>query len=541
MTDFEVFGLLIIVLGLCVANWLVGVSICVLVGFLQDPLRKLTPGEPIYFTALVGAPLLATLIGAHLRKVRISFRPLHSWNNVLRTPLNLFILLVGIQSVAAIIKTGNPVIGGIGALSYLAPLPAILLGYQFSRSEQEITKLIKVYLVVGVLMVAGIYLSYAGFDWKVLKSVGVGLFIYSIEKGRLDLYSGFLRSPEIAAWHAAACICLLIVLSLSIRRNTIFRWSSGPLVMVLLGALLLTGRRKFLVEIVLFVSIYALLLIWFRTTAIKSAVISRSALLLAAGLVVGSAGYMYIASDEAATEILPYYERGVSVRNDVTERVSVMTVESFQYMIAQNGILGSGAGTGSQGTQQFRGGADIVGGAAEGGLAKVLAELGIPGLLLLLWLVISLARYMWAIAQDIAQAKDLDPSLGKLVFGLEAFLITNGFVYVIAHQVFGDPFVLIVLGFFIGFVMAMPKRVMRRTEERRQATADRRRATRDRRLATDDRAVTEDRRGTTGDRRRATGDRRRATGDGTPFPVFRPQSPVPGLRSSVVGPPHHKQ
>jgi hypothetical protein len=343
----------------------------------------------------------------------------------------------------------------------------------------------------------------------------------------LDLYSGFLRSPEIAAWHAAACICLLIVLSFSMRRNTIFKWSSGPLVMVLLGALLLTGRRKFLVEVFLFLSIYGLLLIWFRRTAIKSAVISKSAAVLAAGLVVGSVGYMYIASDVADTDIRPYYERGISVRNDVTERASVMTVESFQYVIAQNGILGSGAGTGSQGTQQFGGGANLVGGAAEGGLGKVLAELGIPGLLLLLWLVISLARYMWAIAKEIAQAKDVDPSLGKLVFGLEAFLITNGFVYIIAHQVFGDPFVLIVLGFFIGFVMAMPKMLIRRTDDRRQATEAGRRTT-------DDRAETEDRRGT-------TGDRRRTTGDGTPSPVFGRQSPVPGLRSSVVGPPVHKQ
>jgi hypothetical protein len=213
---------------------------------------------------------------------------------------------------------------------------------------------------------------------------------------------------------------------------------------------------------------------------------------------------MYMASDEAATDIRPYYERGVSVRNDVTERVSLMTLESFQYVIAQNGILGSGAGTGSQGTQQFGGGANIVGGAAEGGLAKVLAELGIPGLLLLLWLVVSLGRYMWAIAKDLAQANDVDASLGKLVFGLEAFLITNGFVYIIAHQVFGDPFVLIVLGFFIGFVMAMPKMVMR--------NADRRRATDDRGLAMDQRAVPEDRRGT-------NGDRRRKTSDGTPSPV----------------------
>ena len=477
MSDLEFFTLVIIAMALCIANWRLGVSICLVVGFLQDPLRKLVVGEPVYLTALVGAPLLATLLGARLRNVRISFRPVHSWNSVLRRPLDLFILLVGVQSVAAVVRTGAPTIGAIGALSYLAPLPAILLAYQFSRSERDITKLIKIYLVVGVLMVSGIYLSYVGFDWQILKSVGEGLFIYSLGRGRLDLYSGFLRSPEIAAWHAATCVCLLIVLSLSIRRNPILKWSSGGVVVFLMGALLLTGRRKFLVEIFVFVSVYALLLIWFRSAAIKSALVFKSATLLAAGLVVGSLGYMYVATDVATTEIRPYYERGASVRGDVTERVSGMTIESFQYVIAQNGILGSGAGTGSQGAQHFGGGANIVGGAAEGGLAKVLAELGIPGFLLLLWLVISLARYIWAIIRYITNTRDMEPAQLKLAFGLVAFLVTNGFVFVIAHQVFGDPFVLIILGFFVGFVLAMPKMVMRKTTEDRRTAGDRRQTT----------------------------------------------------------------
>ena len=465
MTDLEVYSLMAVALAFCVVNWRTGLGICLLVGFLQDPLRKLTPGEPVLFTALVGAPLAATLVGAHLRKVRLSFRPVHSWNDVLRRPLSLFILFVLIQSCAAVIKTGNPALGGIGLLSYLSPLPAIILGYQFSRGERDITKLVKLYVVAGVLMVSGIYLSYAGYDWQALKSVGEGLYIYTVKEGRLDLYSGFLRSPEIAAWHCATSVCLLIVLSLASRRTTNFKWIAGVVVMFLLGVLLLTGRRKFLVEIFLFVSIYSLLLIWFRRTSIKSRFGSKSAVLLTAGVVVASAGYMCFAPDVVGTEMRPYYERGVSVRNDVTERVSAMTVDSFQYVIARNGIFGSGAGTGSQGAQYFGGGSDIVGESAEGGLAKVLAELGIPGLALLLWLVISLARYLWAIILYTTRSKDVDPALSKIVFGLAAFLVTNGFVYIVAHQVFGDPFVLIVMGFFLGFVMAAPK--MQKSQEQR--------------------------------------------------------------------------
>ena len=529
MTDIEVFTLIIVAMALSFANWRVGVLICVAVGFLQDPLRKLIPGEPIYFTALVGAPLAMTLLGAHLRKVPISFRPLHSWNSALRRPLNIFILFVAIQSVAAVIKTGRPTVGGIGALSYLAPLPAILLGYQFSRRERDVNKFIKIYLMIGVGMVAGIYLSYAGLDWRALKSVGAGLFIYSLEKGRLDLYSGFLRSPEIAAWHAAACVCLLIILAIPARRNTVFKWGSGVMVLFLVGALLLTGRRKFLVEILLFVSIYALLLVWFRKAAIKSAIISKSAMVLAGGLIIGSVGYMYFSSDIAATEMRPYYERGLSVRNDVTQRVSVMTLESFQYVIAQNGILGSGAGTGSQGTQHF--GGQTTGAAAEGGLAKVLAELGIPGILLLIWLAISLGRYMWAIAQHVSSHPDINPSLRQLILGLQAFLVTNAFVYVIAHQIFGDPFVLIVLGFFIGFVFAVPKMINRSAEDRRRAA--------DRRIAFDPQPqIIDNRRVASQDRRRATEDRRKAHTGSTAAQDSKPanrRAPALGHQSPIAG------
>ncbi len=511
MTDLEVYTLVIISMALSLANWRVGVLVCLVVGFLQDPLRKLVPGEPVVFTALVGAPLAMTLLGAHLRRIRISFRPLHAWNGVLRTPLHFFLLLVLVQSGAAFIKTGSPMVAGIGALSYLAPLPAILLGYQFSRSERDIVKVIKIYLIVGIIMVSSVYMAYAGLDWPILKQVGEGLFIYSLERGRLDLYSGLMRSPEIAAWHAAAAACLILLASVAIRRNAILKCAGGALVAILLGAVLLTGRRKFLVEIVLFVSIYSLLLIWFRETAIKSAVLSKSALLLACGLVLGSAVYMFVANDQTATEIRPYYERGLSVKGDVTERVSVMTIESFQYVIAQNGILGSGAGTGSQGVQHF--GAQSTGAAAEGGLAKVLAELGIPGFVLMLWLIISMGRYIWSILQFTTHAPNMDPSLVKLVIGLVALLITNAFVYTIAHQVFGDPFVLIILGLFLGFVMAIPKIRARKTVDRR-APGDRRQETQEEQ---DGRFVL-GRRETDDGRRPTTDDRRPRTEN--PSPVF---------------------
>lgn len=470
MSDFEIYGLLAVGLAVCFANWRTGVFICFVVGFLQDPMRKLVADQPVFFTALVAAPLAMTLLGAYLRRVRISFKPIHAWNKSLRIPLDLFVLLVLLQTVVGFINTGSAIIAGIGLLAYLAPLPAILLGYQFSRSAREIIRLIKFYVLGSILMVSGIYLSYLGYDWKALISVGEGLIAFAPTGEKLVLYSGFFRSPEIAAWHAAAAICGLIILAAVIRNQVATKLAAGALVPFLFGALLLTGRRKFLVEIFLFLSSYGLLLVWSQRTAIKSAALMRLALIFASGVAAASIGYIYLASDVTATNVLPYYSRGASVQQDVGERVSVMTTESFQYVLAQNGVLGSGAGTGSQGAQHFGGGSRVVGGAAEGGFAKVLAELGVPGLVLLLWLAISLARYLWSVLLVI---KDGDPQLSKLAFGLLAFLVTNGFVYAIAHQVFGDPFVLIILGFFLGFVMAMPRMVQRRTGDGRRVTEER--------------------------------------------------------------------
>lgn len=451
MTEAEVFYILGLGLVVCFLDWRLGVSISIVAGFLQDVLRKLLPGEPIYLTVVVGVFVITTCLGAYRGGVPLNFKLIHAWNKSLRLPINIFIVLVLIQSGVAFIRTGSLIIAGIGLIAYLAPLPAILLGYRFSRNENDIAKFAKFYLVISLLMIAGVYLSYLGYDWDILRSVGEGLFIYSSE-GRLTLYSGFLRSPEIAAWHAATSICLIILLLLISRRSVIMMGAAGIFVLFLLGALLLTGRRKFLVEVVLFIAVYAVFLVWFRKGTTKLAYA------LAVMTIAGFVSYLYFVPKQIESGVSSYYQRSLSVQGAATARVSEMTIDSFQYVIERNGFLGAGAGTGSQGAQHFGGGDQLVGLSAEGGLAKVLAELGVPGLIMIFWLAIGLARYLYSIIQYV---KNGDPMRAQMTYGLLAFLAANSLVYVVAHQVFGDVFVLILLGFSLGFVLAMPRMSMR--------------------------------------------------------------------------------
>ena len=93
----------------------------------------------------------------------------------------------------------------------------------------------------------------------------------------------------------------------------------------------------------------------------------------------------------------------------------------------------------------------------------MVAELGVPGFLLLSWLAIGLARYSWSI---VAFTRGKDPLVSRLAFGLISLAVVNVFVFAAGGQAFGDPFILIVLGFMLGFLFAVPKMLVAGNEAR---------------------------------------------------------------------------
>jgi hypothetical protein len=424
--------------------------LCLAAGFLQEPLRKIMPGEPVYFTMLAALFVAVTFIGARLRGIPLVFRPIHAWSRILRIPLNLFIVVVVIQSLVTYINTDSLVMSGIGLIGYLSPLPTLLLAYYFAWDKEDVVKFLTWYIVLCTLMISGIYLSRMGFDWKVLKSVGTALRIYTKTRtGYIDLPSGFFRAPEVAAWHGGAAICMLIILAVG-KKNKRLIWLAGIAIPFILVAVIFTGRAKVLLEIGMFVLIFWWLLRYFRRGGTTLATMI---------LLFGLTGWLFASqtdfgSNLLSTDISPYMGRHVSSRQSPIDRLLNMTVYSFDTIVEANGFFGSGAGTGSQGAQHFGGGSTLVGGSAEGGLGKVLAELGVPGLALFLVMLYRLVRYLWRILKS---SQGGDPQLALLVYGITAFLAANALVFVTAHQVFGDPFVLLMLGWLLGFVIAAPK------------------------------------------------------------------------------------
>ena len=443
-----IFAVLLFVGGslVCLNDWRRGIYVVVLAGFLQDPIRKMTPGEPVFLSLIAPALFGVCFISALLAEEELNFQELNQFNPVLFLPASLFVGWVTISTTITLFTTHSLILAGIGAMAYLAPIPGLMLGYRFARKPDDLLDLLVFYIIVTAIFSSSIFLEMAGVDSPLLKSVGEGFVFFPESGGITVLHCGLFRSPEIAGWHCASAVCFLVVIGLSRRPGMVFIAFAVLAAGFILPALILTGRRKFLVEIATFLCLSGAMLTYFKTSMKRLSAVFVVAAILAAGF------FFYITSSELPGEWAVYLQRSSTAQRDSKDRLMLMTVDMLKYVIAQNGFFGSGAGTGSQGAQHFGGGAVLVGAAAEGGLGKVLAELGVPGLLFLVWMFLAIIAYIWAVANRVRD----DENAAPLCYTLVAFLGANAVVFTTAHQIFGDVFILTILGLMLGVLLRCP-------------------------------------------------------------------------------------
>ena len=441
------FLVLAVGLALCFLDLRWGMYATLVAGFLQDPLRKMFVDEPIYLSAVVIVFAAVTFVGAKIRDAVVPFDAIPDWTERMQTPIQVFVVLVIVQSMATIVYTGSIVLAGIGLLAYLSPFPAFLMAYSFASSMERVTGFLWLYVAACAAMASGVYLLWLGMELDLLRTVGEPLTIYLSETGEaMDLPAGFFRAPELAAWHAAAGFCISVILGLATRRIGA-AWATGGLALFFLGVVFLTGRRKFIAEIVMFLPFILILLRHFKA---GSGRLLWS--LFAVSMVTGVLALADLVTSDTTFSLAEVASRSEKFFGDeLRERIFNMTIGSFEYVLNANGFLGSGAGTGSQGAQHFGGGDEIIGLAAEGGLGKILAELGVPGFAVILWVGVSFLVYIWKTLA--LPLKGGQPS-AQVTIGLAAFLIANGIVFINAHQSYGDLFVLLLIGTCFGFIAA---------------------------------------------------------------------------------------
>jgi len=236
----------------------------------------------------------------------------------------------------------------------------------------------------------------------------------------------------------------------------------GALLLVLFVAIFLTGRRKMLGELLIYLIVFSYLVLRWRRGGSKILGIAMTIGVLAGALLV------FGSPEDRDLRLDPYLQRGYSAIEEAPERLWQMTGKALGNVVARNGWLGRGAGTGAQGSQYFGGGVTLVGGSSEGGLGRITAELGVPGLLIALWLAAAIGIRLWRVAGMLPR---IAPAHAIPFFGFFALLPANGIVFLTAQQVFGDPFVLIVLGFVVSSAMAYPRLALVESYRRAQSEA----------------------------------------------------------------------
>lgn len=197
------------------------------------------------------------------------------------------------------------------------------------------------------------------------------------------------------------------------------------------------ARRKMIAMMIPYGVVMAVLFMAFRQT--------RHILpIIACGCVAAAVwfyAYQGIGSNE---EVEKYY--GTTL-DETEERLTEHGVDAVADTFQQAGFWGYGLGMAAQGTHHIKCERPRIW--QESGPSKLVAELGVPGLIAFLAVLAVLFMASWKALKRVA------PFPIRIVFfGLAAMIVANGIAGIVSAQIFGDPFIGTFLPFVVGLVLS---------------------------------------------------------------------------------------
>lgn len=444
------FGGLAIVLA--EGNWRAGLMVTLVIGFLQDPLRKLTPDQPSVMAGLVLVAFALTTLVLYSQRNNMNLRAMFWMVPQMQQWGPMYVVLIVLQSFNSFLRFGDITLTAIGAAFYLAPILALWMGFQVGCDQALLRRLITIYLAGSLIFAASVFIGYRGYEHPLLKEVGQGIFIWFRYGFGAQGASGFWRTSEIASWQLSAASCLSASFGLSSKK------SSTQIILLLMAVVfafctILTGRRKALILIYAFVAIFLLLFSRRATASSKERLISS--VLGVAGLAyVGSALFFANALGENFGE---YWARMATGPGEVTKRFQGQGLGAIARGLEISDGMGLGVGVGAQTgnfkVTAYRASIANLGFASEGGGGRVTLELGLPGLIILA--ILALLLFL-TLRRNYRLLKFLPQSTAILMTGLLSFVLANGPAFLSAGQLYNDPFVLMLIGLCLGSFLAIP-------------------------------------------------------------------------------------
>jgi hypothetical protein len=455
--------LLILFAGLAVSllgnDWKSGILWTIAIGFLQDPIRKLTPGQP---TLMVGLVLIGFIICAYLiyqDRGQLDLKYIFWTSPQLLDIIPYFMVLLLAQAVNSFYRFGSPSLVAIGLSFYIAPAIALWVGFHIGRDLSLLRRVIVFYVILSTIFAFTVLLDFRGVDIPAFEEVGTGILI-TFEGGSKSGASGLWRTSEIASWHLAAAACFSIILTFS-DRDVGWQILYISIAVVFSVLSVTTGRRKSQVLIVAFLGIY--LLIFSR----QSSPASRERIIMS---VLGGAGISFAVVSMFLLDLLGsnyeiFLNRASTSTDSLGERLQSQGLDAFLKGIEVGGGFGLGLGAGSN-LGNFDAGANraavrSLGYVAEGGGGRLVVELGIPGILIIGWIIFVSLQMLW---RNFRLIRFLPSEEIALVSGTLSFGLANIIFFFSAAQLYSDPFVLIVLGVSIGSMLSVPVLVYSRLQ-----------------------------------------------------------------------------
>jgi hypothetical protein len=428
---------LVLAIAVSLVDWRRGWLVALVVGFLQDPTRKITAGTPVVMTFSIILIYFAILFASQASLQR-SLRDMRQRYPQIFSAGALFLVFLLIAAVNGLVTYGIDfwMVPTLSLFIYFMPAPAVVLGYAFADKEERVFTLFRFYSLVTSIALIGTPLEYFNVKWAALGMVAMPEgFIRQLPGINIRILSGFYRAPDIMGWHAATLT--MIGITMAVRNKNL--QTSWPWIATAgwgFTNCMLSGRRKAVYAVAVFAAVLAWRYLRRLTTAQVVSFVLVGALM---GLVVTKMSQ----SEESSV-----YTKGTAVTHEeVFQRLEGGLIDT----IDQFGFMGAGLGTATQGVRHLLGREAAVGW-QEGGVGKLAIELGLPGLLAGALLVAVLLSLLYRISSFV----DEPDSSQLLRVSLFAIVVANIVNFLVSAQAYSDPVLTLLTAFFLGCVLATP-------------------------------------------------------------------------------------